>query len=91
MNKHEIRTEVLHELEQAKTRSRIEILQREIAQTNGQMQRMQQRKKQNKSQRAPSIGKLQNLLKDLQNEVENLTQYLTPFADGKPKQDRANA
>lgn len=90
MHKHEITTEVLHELQQANTRTRIEVLQREIAQTQGNIQRMQRLKKQNATPKAPSLDKLQNELKALQKEVENLTQYLTPFADGKPKQDRAN-
>jgi archaellum component FlaC len=90
MNKHEITSEVLHELQQAKAQTRIQVLEREIAQTKGNIERMLRLKKQNATPRAPSLDKLQSELKTLQNEVENLTQYLTPFADGKPKQDRAN-
>jgi len=91
MKKHEIANEVLHELQQVKAQKRIQVLEREILQIQGDMKRIQAQKTPNKDKRAPSLDKLQNELKAHQNEVKNLTQFLTPFADGKPKTDRANA
>jgi capsule polysaccharide export protein KpsE/RkpR len=91
MKKHEIANEVLHQYRQANNQKRIQVLEREILQIQGDMKRVQAQKTPNKDKRAPSIEKLQNELKAHQNEVESLTQFLTPFADGKPKTDRANA
>lgn len=91
MKKHEIVNEVLHELQQAKARTRIDILQREMQQIQGDIKQVQAQKTANKDLRSPSLSKLQNELKAHQNEVENLTKLLTPLAKGKPKTDRANA
>jgi predicted translin family RNA/ssDNA-binding protein len=90
MQKNEITRAVLHELDQELTRARILLLERELAQTRGKMQRLQQRKKQSQTPAAPSLKKLQSELEEMQSELQTLANSLNPYAAGAPKTDRAN-